>query len=150
MVNEIKKALMPYFSNDETEINNSILDLVDKICIEQIEPYALEMDRAGVRLENGKTIVHDQVHKIIDSFRKNDIFGISAPEEYSGAGLSQALYNTVIERVASADASIAIYLALHGALIDYLVHFGTKEQALRYEKIHLKPNGLINCIVTSK
>ncbi|MCL4478743.1 MAG: SPOR domain-containing protein [Deltaproteobacteria bacterium] len=29
-------------------------------------------------------------------------------------------------------------------------HFGTKEQALRYEKIHLKPNGLINCIVTSK
>ena len=132
MVQELKKALSLYFDADQTELNNQILDLVDKICKEQIEPYAREMDKHGTRLENGKVIVHPQVHKILDSFRKNDIFGISAPEEYSGVGLSQALYNTVIERVASADASTAIYLALHGALIDYLLHFGTAEQKEKY------------------
>jgi alkylation response protein AidB-like acyl-CoA dehydrogenase len=132
MVQDLKKALLPYFDKEETEINNSILDLVETICKEQIEPYTKDMDKQGVRLENGKTIVHDQVHKILDSLRKNDIFGIPVPEKYSGVGLSQALYNTVIERIAQADASMAIYLALHGALVDYLIQFGTTEQKEKF------------------
>lgn len=132
MVAEIKKALAPFFSKDETEINDSILDLVDTICKEKIEPFAQEMDAEGVKLENGKTVIHKQIPIILDEFRKNDIFGIAAPEEYSGVGLSTALYNAVLERVAKADASVSIYLALQGALIDYLNTYGSKELKEKY------------------
>lgn len=132
MISEIKKSLIPHFTKDETENNNAILDLVDDICKKEIEPFAQEMDKTGVKLENGKTILHPQMHKIIDTLRKNDIFGIAAPEEYSGVGLSQTLYNAVIERIASADASVSVYLALQGALIDYLLHYGSAEQKEMY------------------
>ncbi len=132
MVTELKKALAPFFSKDETELNDSILDLVDTICREKIEPFAFDMDAEGVKLENGKTIVHKQIPVILDEFRKNDIFGIAAPEEYGGTGLSTALYNAVLERVARADASVSIYLALQGALIDYLNTYGSKELKEKY------------------
>ena len=132
MVAELKKALVPYFTKDETELNDSILDLVDTICKEKIEPFSFEMDAEGVKLENGKTIVHKQIPVILDEFRKNDIFGIAAPEEYGGTGLSTALYNTVLERVSRADASVSIYLALQGALIDYLNTYGSKELKEKY------------------
>lgn len=132
MISEIKKALTPHFSRDETEGNNTILDLVDDICKKEIEPFSQDMDKTGVRLDNGKTIIHDQMRKILETFKKNDIFGIAAPEEYSGVGLSQTLYNAIIDRVAAADASVSVYLALQGALIDYLLHYGSTEQKEMY------------------
>ena len=111
MVFELKKALSTYFSDEETEINDSILDLVDQICREQIEPHAREMDKAGAKLIDGKVVVPTPMNKIIDTFRKNDLFGINAAEKYGGSGLSHTLLNAMIDRVARADSSTGSYLS---------------------------------------
>lgn len=132
MVYELKKALSPYFSSEETETNDTILDLVDQICREQIEPYAREMDKIGAQLIEGKVVVPPQINKIVDTFRKNDLFGISALEKYGGSGLSHTLLNAVIDRVARADSSTGSYLSLQGALVDYLQTYGNEELREKY------------------
>lgn len=132
MVDDLKKSFSVYFSKDETEINNSIFDMVDDVCIKQIEPYARDMDNVGVKFENGKVILPDPMPKIYDTFAKNDILGLTVPEKYDGAGLSFALQHGVVERIARADASTSIGTSLQGALIDYIVMFGSEELKEKY------------------
>ena len=132
MVFELKKALSPYFSKEDTEINDSILDLVDQIGREQIEPHAREMDKIGTKLIDGKVVLPDQMDKIVDTFRKNDLFGLNAAEKYGGSGLTHTLLNAVIERVAQADSSTGSYLSLQGALVDYISTYGSEELREKY------------------
>ncbi len=132
MVYELKKALSPYFSKEETEINDTILDMVDSVCKEQIEPYAREMDKIGAKMIDGKVVVPPQMNKIVDTFRKNDMFGINAAEKYGGSGLSHTLLNAMIDRVARADSSTGSYLSLQGALVDYITTYGSDELKEKY------------------
>ena len=132
MVYELKKALSAYFSKEETEINDTILDMVDSVCREQIEPYAREMVIIGAKMVDGKVVVPPQMSKIVDTFRKNDVFGINASEKYGGSGLTHTLLNAVIDRVARADSSTGSYLSLQGALIDYITTYGSEELKEKY------------------
>ncbi|MFW9928697.1 MAG: hypothetical protein ACFFD1_04850, partial [Candidatus Thorarchaeota archaeon] len=59
---EIKKVISQYIPKDELESYNMILDLTDDICKKEIEPFAREMDKFDTRCENGKVIVHPQIH----------------------------------------------------------------------------------------
>ena len=132
MVYELKKALTPYFSKEETEINDSILDLVDQVCREQIEPHAREMNKIGAQFIDGKVVVPPQMNKIVDTFRKNDLFGINAAVKYEGSGLTHTLLNAMIDRVARADSSTGSYLSLQGALVDYITTYGSEELKEKY------------------
>ena len=38
MVTELKKAFSAFYDKEETEINDSIFDMVDDVCVKQIEP----------------------------------------------------------------------------------------------------------------
>lgn len=132
MINELKKSLQPYFSKDETEENEEILSMVDEVCKDQIELYAREMDKIGAKLIDGKVKVPSQMEKIVQTFKKNDLFSIVAPEEYDGSELSFTLHHAIIERISTADVSASIYIALQGTLIDYLNRYGTDEAKTRY------------------
>jgi len=132
MVNILKKNLLPFFSKEETEINNSILDLVDTICQEQIDPFAREMDSIGAKIIDGKVKLPPKMYDIIDTFRKNDLFGLTVPEQFGGSGLTSTLFNAVLERIARSDASSTVPLSLQGALIDYILYYGSTELQEKY------------------
>jgi len=132
MVQELKKSLAIYFSKEVSETNESILDMVNKLCEKEIEPYAREMDQIGAKMDNGLVKLPEQMYNIVKQFGQNDLFGLAAPELYEGSNLSHALQNAVIDRVAQADASASIYISLQTALIDYINRNGTLEAKQNY------------------
>ena len=96
MVQELKKAFSAYYTKDETEINDSIFDMVDEICVKEIEPFASQMDKIGARIENGNVKLPEPMDKIYATFAKNDILGLTVPEKYDGVGLSFALQHSIM------------------------------------------------------
>jgi alkylation response protein AidB-like acyl-CoA dehydrogenase len=129
---EIKKILSQYLSKDDMETYDMILDLVDDVSKKEIEPYAREMDRHGVKLENGKVIVHPQVKKIIEVLTKNELFALTVPEKYGGTGFGATLQNTVMERFSRADASTSLYHALQGTAVEMMKKYASEELKEKY------------------
>lgn len=132
MVQEIKKVLEIFYSNEENEINETILDMIDLVCQKSIEPYAREMDQFGAELKNGKVSIHPQMQKIVDTFKQNDLFGLNIPEEYKGSGRSLMLAQGVGERISRADASVSSYFGLQGTISDFILTSGSQELKEKY------------------
>lgn len=132
-MNLLKKTLRPFFPNkDESETNEAILDMVEEVCVDKIEPHAADMDRVGAQLVGGKVVTPTPMPEIVELFRQNDLFGLTGPERYDGADLSWALNNAVLDRVSRADVSAGIYLALQATLVDYLNRYGSEEAKQHY------------------
>jgi alkylation response protein AidB-like acyl-CoA dehydrogenase len=133
MVQDIKNMLLTCMDKDEYELSDTILDMVHDLCKNEIEPYSQEIDKIGASLaKNGNVILHPQINKIIDTFRKNDLFGLQIPEKYGGSGLSSTLSQCVGERIAEADLAISSYFGLQITLTDYLLASGTEEQREKF------------------
>lgn len=63
----------------------------------------------------------------ITAVRKSGLLGLVVPREHGGSGLDMSAANQVVERVATADPSVAIMLYLHTAVIARIVEFGGDE-----------------------
>ncbi len=72
----------------------------------------------------------------IDSARKTaleqGICQISFPKELGGLGLPFGIYSMAIELAGSADAGLALSLAIHNTAAEGILQFGTEEQKRRY------------------
>ncbi|MFX1514100.1 MAG: acyl-CoA dehydrogenase family protein [Promethearchaeota archaeon] len=133
MVQEIKKALRALkFSNLNKKTNEMVLDLVDELCIREIDPYDTEMEEIGVTIDGGKVILPPPMPAILVKMAQTDLFGLFAPEEWGGMGLSYALHCAVIERIARSNASISLFLPAHGTALDLILKHGTEEAKEEY------------------
>ena len=132
MVQQIKNILGTCMQKEEYKISESVLDMTDNVCRKEIEPFVYEIDETGARMENGKVIIHPQIYKIVETFKKNDILGLTVPEKYNGTGLSATLSHVVGERIARADLSVGSYVNLQHTLVDFLLTSGTEEQREKF------------------
>jgi alkylation response protein AidB-like acyl-CoA dehydrogenase len=132
MVQEIKDVLKTYLSKDEYEIGDSILDMIDDVCTKEIDPFIQEMDQTGAKMENGEVKIHPQYTKIVDTFTKNDIFGLTVPEKYGGTGLSELLSHAVGERISRSDSATGSYYGLQATITDFLMTSGSEDQRERF------------------
>lgn len=70
---------------------------------------------------------------VIGELRELGLLGAGVPREYGGLGLSFSGFARIVQEVAAADASLATFLAAHGAIgLRGLLLFGTEEQKQRY------------------
>jgi alkylation response protein AidB-like acyl-CoA dehydrogenase len=128
LASQIKKALaLLDFSAEERNTNNMVLDLVEDICVREIDPYDAEMEEKGVAVEEGKVVLPPPMKTIRKKMAENDLFGLFAPEEYEGMGLTYTLHTAVIERLAHSNAAVSLFLPVHGSAIDTILHYGTEE-----------------------
>ncbi|MFW9929595.1 MAG: acyl-CoA dehydrogenase family protein [Candidatus Thorarchaeota archaeon] len=127
MIQDIKNILQTCLPKDEFELGESILDMVDEVCSKDIEPFMREIDETGTRMENGKVIIHPQIYKVVETFKKNDMFGLTIPEKYNGSGINSTISHGVGERIAQADLSISSYMGLQQTITDFLMTSGTEE-----------------------
>ena len=132
MVQEIKDILQTYMSKEEYDIADTILDMVDNVCSKEIEPYIQEIDDTGAIMVNGKIEIHPQIYKVVETFKNNDILGLTIPEKYNGSGLSTTLGHCVGERVARAELSICSYIDLQQTIADFLLTSGSEEQKEKF------------------
>ena len=56
MVQHIKDILQTVMTKDEYEIAETILDMINDVCVKEIEPYVAEIDEVGATLKDGKVI----------------------------------------------------------------------------------------------
>lgn len=122
------------FSKQEMEENTMILNLLDEICIKDIEPYAQDMDKTGCKYDgnSGRVVWPDQTYKILEQLKKNDLLGLAIPEEYNGFGRSFTLNNACYERISRADAGTSLLFGLQNSASDVLETFGTEEAKQYY------------------
>ncbi len=133
MATQIKKTLSLFdFPTEETETNKMVLDLVEDLCIREIDPFDTEMEEKGVDFQNGKVILPPPMPKIRKKMAENDLFGLFIPEKYQGMGLSYTLHSAVIDRLAQSNAAVALFLPVHGSAMDLINRHGTEEAKQYY------------------
>jgi len=70
---------------------------------------------------------------VLDRARALGLFGLAIPVEYGGAGLSSGAYARVLQEIAGADASLALVLHTHQALVARaLLTFGDDRQKAEF------------------
>jgi len=117
------------YNKEENEQNEMILNLVDEVCLKEIEPYAQEMDSTGCTfdVQTGEVKYPEQTYKILKKIKENDLMGLAISEKYDGFGLSFTLNNACYERISRADASTSLFFGLQNTASDVIEHFGTDE-----------------------
>ncbi|MFX1251205.1 MAG: acyl-CoA dehydrogenase family protein [Promethearchaeota archaeon] len=114
------------YEKETQEIFDTVLELADGIA-EWLEPYAREINEKGVWLENGKVHMHEKAVEASKKIREAELLALTVPEEYDGAELPFPMAIAVFERLARADAGLALPMGLSQFVIDGIVTFGTPE-----------------------
>jgi butyryl-CoA dehydrogenase len=98
-----------------------IRDMVREFAEKEIKPIAAEIDR-------------DQRFpaETVEKMKALDLFGISIPEEYGGAGGDTISYALACEELARVCASHSAILSVHITGIKNILLFGTEEQKKKY------------------
>ncbi len=119
----IEKSLIfpfPQQKEDEKEIIEELLNSWRRFSKEKINPS--KMDSEGKIPEN-----------IIKEMAELGFLGLSIPEEFGGAGLSQWANCQVMEALAVTDASLATFLGAHLSLCSKgILYHGTEEQKKKF------------------
>lgn len=109
----------PRVPEDEREVVSGVLERVRRLAEERIDPDAIDRD--------GR--IPDEV---MAGLRVAGVFGLTAPAELGGLGLSHGATARVIEELGSIDASIAVMACAHlGIGLPGLLRYGTEEQRSR-------------------
>jgi alkylation response protein AidB-like acyl-CoA dehydrogenase len=98
-----------------------LLDQVDRVAREVLEPQAGELDRTGTFPWTS-----------VEAFRDLGLNAVFVPEAYGGAGLSYRLYLAIVKRLAEACASSAIIYATVFHAMKPVIDFGDEDQKQRY------------------
>lgn len=119
----IEKGLIfpfPKQKEEEKEIVEELLKSWSRFSKDKINP--LKMDEAGKIPDN-----------VIKEMANLGFLGISIPEEYGGAGLSQWANCKVMEALAITDASLATFLGAHLSLCSKgILYYGNEEQKKKF------------------
>jgi alkylation response protein AidB-like acyl-CoA dehydrogenase len=103
------------------------LEMVGELTAEKIAPYALELDRAGVTLENGEVVFPPRMNAIFEHIRGLELHGMCVPRELGGQNAPMLLYFVNTELFARADVSVMAHHGFHGGIAMAMLMFSAKE-----------------------
>jgi len=105
-------------NDDQLAIQKMTRDFAKK----EIAPQAEKLDREGL-----------YPREIFAKLAELGFFGMVVPEEYGGLGLDAVSYNTVLEEIARACASVTVVLAVHNSVACWpILAFGSEETKKQY------------------
>ncbi|TVR73380.1 MAG: acyl-CoA dehydrogenase [Spirochaetaceae bacterium] len=108
-----------------------VLELIGRICGEELAPRAAEIDEEGVRLKNGEVIYAKGTQTVLDLFAKADLMGFCLPREYGGLNFPSTILTIAAELVSRADASF-LNFGLQQDIGETLNKFGSEELKRKY------------------
>lgn len=124
-------AYAPKDVEDAKDSYMKILEIFGEICGEILAPLAPEIDKEGVRVENGEVVLAQGTSKVLDIFRKADLMGFSLPRKYGGLNFPTTMLTIAAEIVARADASF-LNFGLQQDIAETLNKFGSEELKDKY------------------
>lgn len=111
----------------------SVLEMVGEFAAEEIAPYAAEIDRKGVHLEDGEVVMNDRLVRIFDRIRELDLHGLTVPRELGGMNAPVSLYFMNSEMLARADVSTMAHHGFHGGMAMAALYFSILEGSTRVD-----------------
>jgi alkylation response protein AidB-like acyl-CoA dehydrogenase len=113
--------------------------LLEILCPKDHEPISAVLQNLGRFMEDKispHSLRFDEGKESIAGPRKallsNGICQIPFPEKYGGIGLPFTAYASAMELAGSADASIALSVAIHNTVSEGIFHFGSEDQKSNY------------------
>lgn len=103
------------------EVEETILDAVDKFLEREVRPHVLRLDHAD-----------EYPHDIVEGMKELGLFGSIIPEEYGGLGLPASTYAKIVERVSAVWMSLSGIFNSHLIMSAAVVRFGTDEQKRKW------------------
>ena len=121
----------PVDFDEAVEGYEKVLELVGELCAEVIAPNAMEVEKEGPVLENGRVVYAPATQKNLDLFRKAGLMGISLPREYGGLNFPRTVFILIEDIVSRADAAFGNLWGLQDCA-ETIHSFGSEEQRRRY------------------
>lgn len=82
----------------------------------EVAPWAAEIDRQGVRFDNGEVTFPPRLAGIFSKMAELDLFGLTLPRELGGTNAPMLLYFINAEMLARADVSVMSHYGFHGGI----------------------------------
>ena len=121
----------PVDFDEAVEGYEKVLELVGELCAEVIAPNAMEVEKEGPVLENGRVVYAPATQRNLDLFRKAGLMGISLPREYGGLNFPRTVFILIEDIVSRADAAFGNLWGLQDCA-ETIHNFGSEEQRRRY------------------
>jgi alkylation response protein AidB-like acyl-CoA dehydrogenase len=103
------------------EIQQVILDTVDKFLERDVKPYARDLDLAD-----------EYPTEIVEKMKALGLFGATISEQYGGLGLNAVIYSKIVERVSAVWMSVSGIFNSHLIMCTAIEKFGTESLKNHY------------------
>jgi 3-(methylthio)propanoyl-CoA dehydrogenase len=90
--------------------------LVGELTAEEIAPHTAEIDRLGVRFQDGEAIFPPRLQGIFRRIADLGLHGLNLPRELGGMNAPMLLYFVAAEMIARGDVSVMSHFGFHGGV----------------------------------
>ncbi len=108
-------------SDQNTEEERAILDMIGKWLDKDVKPYVREFDHGDVYPKD-----------MVDQMKEFGLFGATIAPEYGGLGLSATTYARIVSRIAETWMTLTGFFNSHLMMAMIVEKFGTEEQRLEW------------------
>lgn len=120
----------PVDFDEAVEGYEQVLNLVGRLCAEIIAPNAMEIEKEGPTLKDGRVVYAPATQRNLDLFRKAGLMGISLPREFGGLNFPRTVFILIEDIVSRADAAFGNLWGLQDCS-ETIHNFGSEEQCKR-------------------
>ncbi len=114
-------------SKEAIEVYREVLELLGGFVAEEIAPHSAEIDRHGVRFENGEAFFPPRLQGIFDQLKELGLHGLCVPRELGGMNAPLLIYYLSAELLARGDVSIMTHFGFHGGMAMAMIMFALRE-----------------------
>jgi 3-(methylthio)propanoyl-CoA dehydrogenase len=104
-----------------------IAERIGELAAEEIAPHALEIDREGVRYENGEAVFPPRLKKVFETIKGLGLHGLTLPRELGGENLPMLMYFMNCEVLARAEVSVMAHHGFYGGIAMAMLVFSILE-----------------------
>ena len=115
------------------EFYRNVLEMVGELAANEIAPHAAEIDREGVRMEDGEVVLCNRLNTIFEKIKELDLHGLVLPRELGGMNAPLIVYSINSELLARADVSTMAHHGFHGGMAMAALFFSVLEGSTRFD-----------------
>lgn len=121
-------------AGEAAESYKEVLSLFGELAAERVAPHAAEIDRQGVRFENGEAYLPPRLQSIFDELKSLELHGMCLPRELGGQNLPLTTFYLASELLARADISVMAHNSFHGAMAMAMLVFSMREGTTTFDR----------------